>query len=100
MSTDENTVTLWAVIFTDDGGMTSARAAHLTREEAFRAGAELARSRWADDEELSVEPFPEVADDKAAMDVLRTALDVSLEVEAVRVNATVLRAALTKLEEA
>lgn len=95
---DTDTVTLWAVIFTDDDEMTTGHSAYLTSQEAIRAADELARARWAEDEELSEDPFPEVDDDGDAMDVLRGALSVSLEVEEIEVSASVLRAALAKLE--
>lgn len=85
-------VTAYAVVFTDRNEMDTEHSAYLTVDDAAHAGAALARRMWDEYNaaDRTGEPFPEVDDDWAVMDVLRTAHPVHLEVEEISIGVDVI----------
>ena len=92
---ENKSITLWGVIFTDDDEMTTRHTAHLTMDDAFAAGSRFARAYWA--QHPAGLPFPDVDDDVDAMDVLRDRFDVRFEVEEVEIGHDVIRALAAQL---
>lgn len=90
---------LFAVVFTGSDEMTTKHSAHLKEEDAWAAGAALARRVWAiyQDEDGTAEPFPSDLSDGDAVDYLRTGYHVSLEIEPIEIHADVIRAAYRAL---
>lgn len=93
--------TLYGVIYTDDSDAETDHSAHLTSDDAARAGAELARREWdrmtAHEPAEEREPFPEVDDDWDAIDALRSNFSVRLEVESVEIGDDVIAALFARL---
>jgi hypothetical protein len=83
----------FAVVFTDRNGEDTEHSLWLSEDAAAEAGAALARRMWdeygAEDGDFA--PFPDSDDDWDAMDALRTAYPVSLEVEPISVSDAVMQ---------
>lgn len=90
----DKTIILYGVIFSEGAGARTEHSAHLTEEDAARAGADLARKIWSRD--IEGEEFPEGEDDWIAMDIARGELNVRLEVQEIEISVDVLRAALAR----
>lgn len=93
--------TLYGVIYKADDEQTTEHSAHLTSEDAARAGAELACREWdrmmADKPEVEREPFSAALDNWEAMDALRSEFSVSLEIEEIDIADDVVLALAEKI---